>query len=72
MIKNITLSAEESLLRRARAQASLENTTLNAAFRQWLSRYAGVECSASAYQDLMDRLTYADPGESKASESPPG
>ena len=33
LVKNITLSAEESLIERARAVAQSEQTTLNAAFR---------------------------------------
>jgi hypothetical protein len=36
MLKNITLRAEENLIRRARERAAAENTTLNAEFRRWL------------------------------------
>lgn len=39
MLKNITLSADEALIREARRQAALDNTTLNALFREWLEQY---------------------------------
>ena len=39
-VKNITLSAADDLIERARRRAESENTTLNALFRQWLDRYA--------------------------------
>ena len=56
---NITLSSEESLIRRARKKASGENTTLNALFRQWLARYVGQDRARNEYRALMDRLSYA-------------
>ena len=34
MLKNITLSAEEEIIRKAREKAQHEHTTLNATFRQ--------------------------------------
>ena len=39
-MKNITLSADESVIEAARAQARSENTTLNEQFRLWLEQYA--------------------------------
>lgn len=59
MMKNLTLSAEESLVQRARARAILEKRTLNAAFREWLARYAGVYRDLTGYQNLMERMNYA-------------
>ncbi len=38
-MKNITLSADESLIEAARRRAAAENTTLNAMFRKWLADY---------------------------------
>ena len=38
-MKNITLSADERLLEAAHKYATVENTTLNAKFRQWLEEY---------------------------------
>ncbi len=39
-MKNITLSAEDSLIEQARALARLRGTTLNEEFRGWLANYA--------------------------------
>ena len=40
-MKNITLSADESIIEAARQRAVAERTTLNAQFRRWLSDYVG-------------------------------
>lgn len=39
-MKNITLSADEELIERARAIAAARGTTLNQEFRDWLAEYA--------------------------------
>ena len=39
VMKNITLSAPEDLLRQARHYASCDNTSLNTLFREWLEGY---------------------------------
>ncbi|NOY69081.1 MAG: hypothetical protein GXP53_06265 [Deltaproteobacteria bacterium] len=62
MLKNITLSAEASLIGKARKKAQQEQTTLNAQFRRWLSRYANADVKASEYKTLMDSLSYVNPG----------
>lgn len=61
MLKNITLSADEALIREARRQAALQNTTLNALFREWLERYVAKDEEAGKaavrqYEELMERL----------------
>lgn len=56
MTRNITLSADEQLIERARERARQQQTTLNAAFRQWLSRYAGESDARQTYRQLMERL----------------
>ena len=61
MIKNITLSVEDSLINRARARAAREKRTLNAAFREWLTRYAGVDRDYEHYKRMMERMAYAKP-----------
>jgi hypothetical protein len=58
MKKNITLSAEESLIEQARRKARSQNTTLNQAFRDWLSRFVASDQSDD-YASLMKRLAYA-------------
>ena len=59
IVKNITLSAEEALIQRARLKAANQKTTLNAAFREWLERYAGSETSSQEYAQLMKQLSHA-------------
>jgi hypothetical protein len=58
VVKNITLSAEEELIERARQRAAREKRTLNAAFRDWLQRYAGAETGRHEYSELMGRLAH--------------
>ncbi len=62
MLKNITLSAEKSLIRRARERAITENSTLNAEFRNWLTQYVERPQNADEFWALMDQLAYAKPG----------
>ncbi|MBE7560325.1 hypothetical protein HS125_15835 [bacterium] len=61
-MKNITLSAEERLIREAREKARRENRTLNQAFREWLSQYTGAEQQARQFRRLMEELSYVRPG----------
>ena len=61
MLKNITLSADEALIREARRQAALNNTTLNELFRAWCERYvaqdeAAGEAAVRQFEELMQRL----------------
>lgn len=62
MLKNLTLSADEDLIARARAKASRQGTTLNSQFRVWLRAYVEQEQTANEYRDLMNRLDYARAG----------
>lgn len=59
MLKNITLSADEKLIRKARKKANQEHTTLNAQFRQWLERYTTIGANSNDYENLMEQLSYA-------------
>jgi len=59
MLKNVTLTADESLIRQARKNAQQEHTTLNAMFRQWLTRYVRQKQSATDYEMIMQDLSYA-------------
>ena len=61
-MKNITLSGDKALIKKAREKARQENTTLNAAFREWLTRYVGQNGGEEEYRSLMQRLSYATPG----------
>ncbi len=62
MPKNVTLSADEALIKKARAKALREHTTLNAEFRQWLERYVTQDRVLVNYEELMAELSYAKPG----------
>ena len=62
MKKNITLSAEEELIQKARERAHREHTTLNAEFRKWLRRYALSNSKVVDYLALMESLSYVKAG----------
>jgi hypothetical protein len=62
MLKNITLSADDQLIARAREEAERNGTTLNAEFRRWLAVFVEQERAALGYRELMGRLGYAHPG----------
>ena len=47
-MKNVTLSADDSLIEAARRRANAEGTTLNAQFRRWLADYVGRKRQADA------------------------
>ncbi len=64
MLKNITFSAEEDLIRRARERAAAERTTLNEEFRRWLEKYVERPETAEAFAVLMDQFEYVQPGRS--------
>jgi len=64
MLKNITLSAEEQLIREAREKARRERTTLNETFRRWLEQYVSADYRLKDYEALMQSLSYAEPGKS--------
>lgn len=62
-MKNITLSADETLIEEARQTARAQHKTLNQAFREWLESYARPESDlAGEYEALMKRLTYVKAG----------
>jgi hypothetical protein len=61
-MKNITLSADERLIRSAREKARKEKTTLNSLFRKWLAQYTAPRRRLQAYEELMERLSYVRAG----------
>jgi hypothetical protein len=64
MLKNITLSADQVMIERARRRAEAKNTTLNEEFRRWLAQYVESPHTVSDLSDLMNRFDYAKPGKS--------
>ena len=60
MLKNITLTADSSLIHLARKRAMQDKKSLNQSFREWLARYAGKNQAKPKYQELMKRLSHVD------------
>jgi hypothetical protein len=55
-MKNITLSADEDLIERARQIARGQKRTLNEAFREWLIQFTRQAGSSAEANALIDRL----------------
>ena len=62
MLKNITLSADDKLIKKAREKAQREHTTLNENFRRWLKRYIISDKNKTNYEEMMKNLSYVKPG----------
>jgi predicted transcriptional regulator len=56
-MRNITLSAEDELIDRARLVAMQRHTTLNEAFREWLAQFTASASDLKQFDELMSRLT---------------
>ena len=56
MIKNITLSADDMLIKRAREKAQRENTSLNQLFRSWVKKYVYRDNIDHEYDSLMKNM----------------
>lgn len=63
MKKNITLSADENIIKKARQRARKQKTTLNNEFRKWLERYSNDDSLADYYTLIMKRLEYVKAGQ---------
>lgn len=61
-MKNITLSADDTLITKARNRARKEGRTLNDVFREWLQAYVAHDSGAAIYKPLMKQLDYVSPG----------
>jgi hypothetical protein len=61
-VKNITLSAEDRVLERAREVARRRSTTLNQLFRAWLAELTAERTRKDRYEELMGRLSRARSG----------
>jgi len=55
-MKNITLSADETLIEAARTRAREDQTTLNEQFRQWLAAYARQRDRGMQYDAAVSEL----------------
>lgn len=69
MVKNITLTLEENLLKKARTKAMGQHKNLNALFREWVRQYVGASSGrAGEYHALMKKLAHTCAGRSFSRE----
>ena len=62
-MRNVTLSADESLIEAARKKAHAANRTLNDEFRAWLEDYVGRDERAARASAFIDHVSqYASTG----------
>ena len=62
IVKNITFSADEDLLERAKEKAKMEKRSLNQLFRDWLRSYIYQEEVTDKYRFLMKTLSHVNSG----------
>ena len=70
MQTNVTVSAEDTLIERAKERARKENKTLEGLFNEWLHQYIdNLDINpAKEFEDFMDRVKYTNPGRTFARE----
>ncbi|MGD0735390.1 MAG: hypothetical protein ABR976_09595 [Terracidiphilus sp.] len=61
-MKNITLSADEDLIERARSIAREQRRTLNVAFREWLTEFTQTAGDGQGFDALMKQMNNVDAG----------
>jgi hypothetical protein len=61
-MKNITFSADEAAINRAREVARSEHRALNDAFREWLTQYGSRRVSAADIKELYNSLRHVNAG----------
>lgn len=61
MVRNITFSADERMIERAREKAALENRSLNQAFREWIEAWASPSDLKLRYVETMKTLEQFQP-----------
>ncbi len=67
-MKNVTLSAEEDLIERARLIARSQHKTLNSVFREWLQAFTAQSGDEREFDALMRRLRHIRSGGSYSRE----
>ena len=55
-MKNITFSADDRLIKRARERAAREGRTLNEEFRRWLADYSRQEAQLRRFDEVAKEL----------------
>ena len=61
-MKNVTPSADDDLIERARLVARSQHKTLNAAFREWLQQYTAQAGGPQELKALMRRVAHVRSG----------
>jgi predicted transcriptional regulator len=61
-VKNVTLSADDDLIEKARTIARARRSTLNAEFREWLAQFTAIEGGAQNFDALMGELRLVNSG----------
>ena len=61
-MKNITFSADEDLIEKARTLARSQRMTLNEAFRQWLAQFTASAGDAQRFDSLMRQMRHIKAG----------
>jgi hypothetical protein len=61
-MKNVTLSADENLIEKARQIARSQRKTLNSAFREWLEQFTASDGNLANYDALMKSLGHVKAG----------
>lgn len=62
LVKNVTLSADEDLIEKARSVARSQRKTLNAAFREWLLHFTASDGEVRNFDALMKKMRHVDAG----------
>jgi len=58
MLRNITLSADDELIRKAREKAAEEKSTLNELFRRWIRQYVERGKTGDEIDQVMESMDY--------------
>lgn len=58
MIRNVTFSVDEKIIRLAREKAMKNNVSLNEVFRQWISQYARETSLGTELDDFLEKAHY--------------
>ena len=61
-MKRITFRADKGLIEEARRVAKSQDTTLSAAFREWLRRFASQAVDSSDFDQSIQRLKHITSG----------
>lgn len=65
-MKNVTLSANEDVIRKAKNKAQQNNTTLNSLFRKWLDDYTRDKNIVLELDRFLSKTEYVEAGRSFA------